>query len=577
MAPMQQPDLVIHNAAVYTLDPSRPVAASVGVRAGRIAFVGDAADAARLSGPRTRRYDAHGGVLLPGFHDAHLHLLGMAARLLSIDCTPAAVRSLGDLTQRIAEAARQAPPGAWLRAWGYDDTALAERRHPTRHDLDAAAPRNPVRLTHRSGHAVVLNSLALAAVDIRRHTPDPPGGAIDRDHHGDPTGLLLEMGAYLAGRVPRLPPDDLERGVRDAGAWLLSRGVTSAQDASPDNDLSRLRLLRRMAGNGAIAPRLTVMPGARHLGEFPAACADVPPLPLAEAPNLPPLPLREAPNLPPLPLREAPNLPPLPLGEAPNLPPLPLGEAPNLPPLPLGEGWGEGPRLGHAKIMLTASTGALSPSTDELEALVRAAVDRGYPVAVHCVEAHAVRAAARVLRRVPPPAGSSAPHRIEHASELPPDALDAVRASGAMVVTNPGFVHFGGERYRRTVPPAQQPWLYRIGALHRAGVPLAFGSDAPVEMPEPLAELAAAVTRRSSEGGLLGSTTEAVAAADAFRIAIRGGAHAAGAGEWLGALRSGMAADLVLLDADPFRRPPAEWPRLRVLATIVAGRIAWEA
>ena len=513
---MVQPDLVLHNATVYTLDPSRPVATALGVRAGRVLFLGDESDAAKLSGPSTRRYDGHGGVLLPGFHDAHLHLLGMAARLRSLDCTPASVRSLGELKERLSEAARQAPPGAWLRGWGYDDTALAERCHPTRHDLDGAAPRNPVRLTHRSGHAVVLNSLALAAVGIGRETPDPPGGAIDRDEHGEPTGLLLDMGAYLAGRVPRLPPADLETGMREANAWLLSRGVTAVQDASPDNDLSRLRLLTRMIDNGLLVPRLTFMPGVRNLEEFRDASADGP-----------------------------------------------AGVC--------------GPRLGHAKIMLTASTGALSPAPEELEALVREAVGRGYPVAVHSVEAEAVRAAAEVLGRVPPPEGSGAPHRIEHASELPPEALEAVRSSGAMVVTNPGFIHFGGERYRRTVPPEEQPWLYRIGALHRAGVPLAFGSDAPVEMPEPLAELAAAVTRRSSEGGLLGSATEAVAAEEAFRIAIRGGAHAAGAGTWLGALRPGMAADLVLLDGDPFRRDPAEWPNLRVLATIVAGRVAWEA
>ena len=529
---MQHPDLVIHNAAVYTLDPSRPTATAIGVRDGRVLFVGDESDATRLSGPHTRRYDADGGALLPGFHDAHLHLLGMAARLVSIDCTPASVRSLGDLTQRIADAARQAPPGAWLRGWGYDDTALAERRHPTRGDLDVAAPRNPVRLTHRSGHAVVLNTPALAAVGIGRDTPDPPGAAIDRDAHGEPTGLLLEMDGYLAGRVPRLPPDDLERGVREANAWLLSHGVTSVQDATPDNDLSRLRLLTRMAGRGLLVPRLTFMPGARNLAEFDDV-TDVPPLPLGEGPA-------------------------------------------NLPPRPRGEGWGEGrPRLGHAKIMLTASTGALSPSPNELEALVRDAVGRGYPVAVHCVEAEAVRAASGVLGRVPPPA-DGAPHRIEHASELPPDALEALRTSGAMVVTNPGFIRFGGERYLRTVPPEEQPWLYRIGALHRASVPLAFGSDAPVEMPEPLAELAAAVTRRSSDGGLVGPATEAVSADDAFRIAVRGGAHAAGAGSWLGALRPGMAADLVLLDGDPFRRPPAEWPHLRVMATIIAGRVVWE-
>ena len=510
--PLQQPDLVLHNATVYTLDPARPTATALGVRAGRVVFVGDESDAARLSGPDTRRYDCHGGVLLPGFHDAHLHLLGMAARLLSLDCTPASVRSLGELKERLGEAARQAPPGVWLRGWGYDETALAERRHPTRYDLDAVAPHNPVRLTHRSGHAVVLNSLALAAVGIHRETPDPPGGAIDRDEHGEPTGLLLEMGAYLADRVPLLAPDDLESSVRESNAWLLSRGVTAVQDASPDNDLSRLRLLTRMIDNGHLLPRLTFMPGIRNLDEFQEWRAE---------------------------------------------------EC--------------GPRLGHAKIMLTASTGALSPTPEELEVLVREAVGRGYPVAVHCVEADGVRAAADVLGRVRPPEGSGAPHRIEHASELPPVALEAVRSSGAMVVTNPGFIHFGGERYLRTVPAEEQPWLYRIGALHRSGVPLAFGSDAPVEMPEPLAELAAAVTRSSIEGGLLGSASEAVSAHEVVRIAIRGGAHAAGAGAWLGALRPGTAADLVLLDGDPFRREPAEWPRLRVLATIVGGRVAWEA
>ena len=343
----------------------------------------------------------------------------MAARLLSLDCTPASVPSLGALRDRLGEAARQAPPGVWLRGWGYDETALAERRYPTRYDLDAVAPHNPVRLTHRSGHAAVLNSLALEAVGIRRETPDPPGGAIDRDEHGEPTGLLLEMGAYLADRVPRLAPDDLERGVREANAWLLSRGVTAVQDASPDNDLSRLCLLTRMVDNGLLVPRLTFMPGVRNLDEFQ------------------------------------------------------------------GESAGCRPRLGHAKIMLTASTGALSPSPEELEAMVREAVGRGYPVAVHCVEAAAVRAAADVLGRVRPQEGSAAPHRIEHASELPPEALEAVRSSGAMVVTNPGFIHFNGERYLRTVPAEEQPGSTASGRCTAPASPWPSAPTPPSRCPSP--------------------------------------------------------------------------------------------
>ena len=174
-------DLILHNASVITMNPQRPRAEAVAVRQGRIAAVGSEGEVASLRTAETRLLDCGGGALLPAFIDAHAHLLAYAASLLSVDCGPAAVRSIDDIRRAIEERARATPPGRWLRAFGYDETALAERRHPNRHDLDAAAPQHPVRLIHGSGHACVLNSLALRLAGIDITSEEPPGGYMERE------------------------------------------------------------------------------------------------------------------------------------------------------------------------------------------------------------------------------------------------------------------------------------------------------------------------------------------------------------------------------------------------------------
>ena len=152
-------------------------------------------------GRATRAIDCQGGTLVPGFHDAHCHILAAAASLLAVDCSPAAVSSIEDIKERIRERAADAPPDGWIRGVGYNEFYLSEKRHPTRWDLDAAVPDRPVRLTHRSGHAVALNSRAMALAAIGSDTPDPPNGVIERDGvTGEPTGLLLEMDRLPGGR-----------------------------------------------------------------------------------------------------------------------------------------------------------------------------------------------------------------------------------------------------------------------------------------------------------------------------------------------------------------------------------------
>ena len=204
--------------------------------------------------------------MLPGFIDAHCHLLAYAASLLSVDCSPAAVSSIADIQAAIRRRAESTPAGRWIRAVGYSEVDLAEGRHPTRWDLDAAAPDHPVRLIHRSGHACVLNSLALRLCGIDMATEEPAGGYLERDaSSGEPSGLLLEMNELVERAVPPLAYEELAEGVRLASQRFLAAGVTSLVDASHTNGPAEWELMRRLRQEGHLAPRLTAMVGIEHL------------------------------------------------------------------------------------------------------------------------------------------------------------------------------------------------------------------------------------------------------------------------------------------------------------------------
>jgi len=197
-------DLVLYNANILTGDPHRPKAELAAAEAGEIVWVGSNTDLDLFRG-RKKLINCEGKTVIPGFNDAHTHVLAYASKLLGIDCSPASVASIADIQSRVRQQAERVPQGTWLRANGYNEFYLAERRHPTRHDLDRAAPYHPVKLTHRSMHACVLNSMALSLAGISIETPDPPGGLIDRDlETGEPSGLLFGMNSYINDQV--IPP-----------------------------------------------------------------------------------------------------------------------------------------------------------------------------------------------------------------------------------------------------------------------------------------------------------------------------------------------------------------------------------
>lgn len=198
-----------------------------------------------------------GAVRLPGFVDPHLHLLAMAAQRLSVDCSIEVAPTIKDIVDRIRARAQTLAIGTWVRAEGYEEIHLKERRHPSRADLDAAAPDHPVLLHHRAGSVVVANTCALRelGLDVRE------GSTTQAE-------VLIGVESFLNDRVPLLDHDEMVRALGSVSEELAEAGVTECTDATATNGLDRYALLCQLAADGVIRQRLVVMPGIDHLGDF---------------------------------------------------------------------------------------------------------------------------------------------------------------------------------------------------------------------------------------------------------------------------------------------------------------------
>lgn len=226
-------DLIIRNARVWTVNPAQPQAQAVAVLNGRITAVGSDASVLVWRGPHTRVVDAKGLRLLPGFNDAHVHFSDGGATLSAVQLTD--VTSLKEFVRRIGDYAAHTPKGEWIRNGNWDETKWSPARLPTRQDIDAVTPDNPVDLDRYDGHMLLANSKALALAGITSKTPDPPGGVIVRDVHGEPTGALKDAATDLLRHAePPLNSDQRRRAIERAMGEAAMRGVTSVQDMAMD-------------------------------------------------------------------------------------------------------------------------------------------------------------------------------------------------------------------------------------------------------------------------------------------------------------------------------------------------------
>jgi hypothetical protein len=514
---MPTADLILNNANVITMNPSCPTAELVAIKGNKILLVAGNEELEQVKGAKTKIIDCHGKTVVPGFNDAHCHIFSFIRNLRSLDLSPSSVRSIADIKAAIRRQAQSIPPGDWLTGNGYNEFYLAEKRHPNRWDIDEVAPQHPVLLAHRSLHACVLNSLALSLAGITKETPEPPGALIDRDlDTAEPSGLLFGMLGYIRERVmPPLSEEELAEGIALANQHYLSMGITSLQEASATNDLARWQTLYRFKESGRLKSRVSMMFGIEALSQFQEAG------------------------------------------------------------LALGSGDGQ-LRLGGVKIMLNETRGELQPPPPELNQQVFTACQAGFQLAIHCVEPNTVDAAIAALEYISsqlPLAGQR--HRLEHCSECPPQLLKRLIKLKAMVVTQPPFIYYSGERYLATIPSTQLRWLYRIKSFLDSGLIVAGSSDSPVSPDNPLVGIYAAVTRRAESGQYL-LPHECISAKEALAMYTINAAYASFEESVKGSITPGKLADLLVLSDDPIKSPPEQIKDIRVEMTIIDGKVVWE-
>ena len=524
-------DLIV-TGAIYTANPQQPRADAFAVSAGRIVAVGDRADIAAMTGPATTVLDVSEGVVVPGLHDAHGHVLGLGESLVIVDLrdTP----SEAAVIDRIAARVRTTGAGQWVIGRGWDQNDWPDARWPTRAALDRVAPATPVALERIDGHASWVNSRALAVSGVTRETPDPPGGRLLRDAGGEPTGVLIDTAQQLVTRsIP--PPTSAEIDTRILAADRLMRrlGVTMVHDAGASAQV--VEAYRRLSEQGRLATRLYVM-----LDSDPATTG-------------------------------------------PWFSRGPLIDPSHRVVVRAVKLYADGALGSRGALLLDdyadepGTRGLAVTPPARLEAVAASAVQAGFQVCTHAIGDRANREVLDLYERVARrhPAMRRLRPRIEHAQIL--DGADIPRFGRLGVIASVQPTHCTSDMPwvpARLGPARTAQGAYVWQKLLQSGARVASGSDFPVERADPMLGFHAAITRQDVHGHPPGgwAADQRMSREQALASFTSEAAYAAHAEADLGSIAAGRLADFVVLSRDIMAVTPAEVPATRVHRTFIAGR-----
>jgi predicted amidohydrolase YtcJ len=531
-------DLVLRNAVVHTVDPSRPRAEAVAVRGNRIVAVGSNADVQPFAGSRTRVLDLAGRTVVPGFDDSHAHFLGIGFARLDVDLV--GTRSYAEVLERVAAALKGRRPGEWVRGRGWHEGKWdapapgAVRGFPTHAALSAISPDNPVVLERADGHASLANARAMALAGVSRETRAPAGGEIVRDPDGDPTGVFVDNAQGLV-EPPERSPDEVRRAIALATGECLAKGVTSLTDAGAGTDV--LALYREAIAAGKLHTRLDVM-----------------------AAGLPTMRALGRPEIGPpggfLTVRAVKLYADGALGSR--------GAA-------LLEPYSDDP--GNSGLLVT-------PPGEILEA-ARFALAHGFQVGTHAIGDRANRTVLDAYEKAlaEHPEVRDPRFRIEHAQVL--DAADIPRFGKLGVLVAFQGIHCPSDRPwapKRLGEARVKEGAYAWRKLLDAGARLMNGTDAPVEDVSPIQNFHATVTRQDANGQPPGGfdPDQKLARPEALRTMTLDAAYGSFAEAEKGSIEVGKLADLVVLSQDILSVPDDALMKTEVLATIVDGKVLYE-
>lgn len=533
---LDRADVIFSGGVVHTIDADNSIAEAVAIRDGRILAVGSDATVLASAGPETQRVDLKGRSLTPGFVDAHCHTVGVGSSANEIDCKAPGMDSIGAIVEAIRERAAALPPGTWIRGRGYDQSKLAEQRHPNRHDFDAATTEHPVIFTRTCGHIRAWNTKTMELSGLDHSAPDPDGGRFDRDADGL-LGVSYERANAEVSAVAALTREEVRAALLAADKAYLASGGTSMHDAGG------------LAGAPIDIATELIAAGqlhARYYGFFTVNASDHP-----------------------------------------HVGVLATG---------LRSGFGNDRlRIGAFKVITDGSSSGPTAATrapyaidendsgiayweqDDLDDLLGRAHRAGWQCTVHAVGDRGIEQTLDAMARaqIEHPR-ENLRHRIEHCGITPPDLQARVIAQGIVPAMQPAFFWEFGDGYIRNYGRHRADVMFPAKSLIEAGVRVAGSSDAPVTDYRPLFGVEQAQTRATMSGDVCGPD-EAVDLDTALRMHTINGAYASFEEDSKGSLEPGKLADLVVHSADLRQVPLTELRDLPIAMTWVEGELVYEA
>ncbi|HVH14257.1 MAG TPA: amidohydrolase [Candidatus Angelobacter sp.] len=513
------PDLILHNGKIYPDAGSRTHFEALAVREGRVSQVGSDRHIVRLKSAPTRKINLHRRTVLPGFHDSHIHLLNYGMLLRTLDLSSS--RSIEQIRTRVMKRTSAESKGTWVLGRGWDHEKLREHRYPTREDLVGTSSK-PVFLKRICGHVAVANSAALSIAGIDNRTSNPAGGEIVRDSKGNPNGVLKETAIELVeNKIPE-PMDLTRKALFSASRKLARLGLVSLHCiVSNLTELSALRDLKRekkipQSIYPIIPPKLLdSLAASGQPEEKSESTFRVRGLKLYLDGSLG--------------ARTA----------------------------ALNEPYDDDP----------TSCGILTLSNEELTRLASKARESKFQLCIHAIGDKAVDLAVQVLGDTFGPEGCrQLRHRIEHSSIVSGDSMKEMRRLGIIASVQPRFV-YSDQWASERLGAGRLPQLYPFASMNNAGIMLTAGSDCPVEDPNPFEGIWSAVARP----GLI--KNERLTVSESLVAYTKNPAYASFSEGFRGTLSPGYAADMVVLDGDPYESNIESLRKMRVLSTIISGRV----
>jgi predicted amidohydrolase YtcJ len=526
------PDLILFDGLIYTgvgfADDRPEVVQAIAIAGGKVLAAGKTSEVLRLAGPNTHLHDLDsattGTIVFPGFNDAHTHLGEAGQTKLNLDL--AGVKSLDDMLTKIAIFAEPLADGHWITGGRWDHTLWKDKVLPTRQELDKVTAGHPAFLSRVDGHIAIANSAALAAAGITGKTVPPQGGAIDLDAKGEPTGILRESAMEMVGKViPPPTPEDRRRGAELAISDALAHGVTSVQDFS---DWGDFLAFEQMEKEGKLDLRISEwLPFSASLDDLKKMRAH----------------------------HDAKD------------PMLHTG---------MLKGFMDG-SLGSRTAAMKApyaddpgNSGLPQYTQDELNRMAMERAKVGFRMGFHAIGDKAAEMALEAFSQ--PGVPVTARNRIEHAQVVDPADIPRFKQLGVIASMQPNHLLTDMNWAEERLGPQRAAYSYAWKAFLDAGVPLAFGTDYPVEPITPFRGLYAAVTRKNEAGTKEYFSANKLTRGQALYAYTQGSAYAEFAETHKGKLVPGYDADFILVDRDLYKVPEPAILGTGVRGTFVAGK-----